>query len=142
MYHKVSCHNIFTVWALQVMSYIVYFIHSAIVVNSEAIVFVLFDWEQFYYDATHSIFVMHSHSYFNTHLKYIYFKILSHSYYNFNLDATRLFFETIFIIIMASQVLIFIRIQYFLIIDVIYYNGCLYNIVIVITIVLFVHCRS
>ena len=70
--HKIDyycyCRHCFTVFALWVISYIAFFIHSTIVVNSEVGVVVLFDWIQCSFYLTDSIFSMHSHSYFKTHL--------------------------------------------------------------------------
>ena len=41
--------------------------NSTIVVIIEVSALILLDWIQFYYDSTHSIFSMHSHSYLKTH---------------------------------------------------------------------------
>ena len=50
--------------------------HSTIVVNSEVIEVVLFDWIQHYCDYTDFIFLMHSHSYFKKHLHYFVFRCI------------------------------------------------------------------
>ena len=48
-------------------------IYYTIVLNSKVSEVVLFDWVQFFY-STDFVFLMHSHSYFNTHLQYFHYQ--------------------------------------------------------------------
>ena len=65
--------RIFNVCAIQVIGFIISSIRLIIVRNIKVRAVVCFKWIQFSYDYTHSIFLMHSHSYFITHIYYLYF---------------------------------------------------------------------
>ena len=67
------CHHYFNVFALQVISFIITFIQSIISRSSELSKVVCFEWIQCLYGSTHSIFLMHSNSYFITHIYYLIF---------------------------------------------------------------------
>ena len=94
------------------ISFIVSLIQSTIVGNNKISAVACFDWIQFYYDLTDSIFSMHSHSCFNTHLQYFHFQIY-HIHTTVLLWSHNLLVETIFVASAISQVLMFIRIQFF-----------------------------
>ena len=63
-------YDYFTVFVLQVINFIVSLIQSINFGNIKIRAVVSFEWMQFLYDFTHSIFLIHSHSYFITNIYY------------------------------------------------------------------------
>ena len=68
--HSFYCRHYFTVFVLWVIIHIVLFIYSTISVNRNVSSVIWFDWIQFSYYLTGSIFSIHSHSYFKICLYY------------------------------------------------------------------------